>query len=97
MSKASERGQMLKQLREEHKEGVEWAKAALKKQKELRRQMCAPMREGPKTVPELAVASGLPADEVLWHLMAMKKYDLVEEVGMCGDYYLYQRREGGAA
>ena len=94
---AAQRGQLLKQLREEHAEGVAWAKAVLKEQKALRKQLCQPMREGPKTVPELAAATGLPAAEVLWHLMAMKKYDLIEEVGMCGEYYLYQRPEGEAA
>ena len=38
----------------------------------------------------MAALSGLPAGEVLWHITAMKKYGLVVETGMCGEYYLYQ-------
>lgn len=94
---AASRGALLKELREAHAEGVAWAKETLKEQQALRKQLCQPLREGPKTVPELAAATGLPAAEVLWHLMAMKKYDLIEEAGMCGEYYLYQRREGAPA
>jgi hypothetical protein len=41
-------------------------------------------------VPEVAEATTLPADQVLWHIIAMKKYDLVTEAGMCGEYYQYQ-------
>ena len=37
--------------------------------------------------------AGLPADEVLWHIIALKKYDLAVETGMCGEYYLYQLAE----
>jgi hypothetical protein len=35
-------------------------------------------------------ATNLPSTEVLWHMMAMKKYDLIVEVGMEGEYYQYQ-------
>ncbi len=90
---AQARTQMLKRLRETHQDTVSRTQELLKAQKAVRRQLCQPMRDGPKTVPELAEATGIPAPEVLWHLTAMKKYDLVEEAGMCGEYYLYQRRE----
>ena len=90
---AQARTQRLKRLREEHSETVARTQELLKAQKALRRQLCQPMRDNPKTIPELAEATGIPAGEVLWHITAMKKYDLVEEVGMCGEYYLYQRRE----
>lgn len=90
---AQARTQLLKALRETHKETVARTQERLKAQKALRRQLCQPMREAPKTIPELAEATGIPAHEVLWHITAMKKYDLIEEMGMCGEYYLYQRRE----
>jgi hypothetical protein len=48
------------------------------------------MRQGAATVPEIAAASGFPAHQVLWHVTAMKKYDLVVEVGQCGEYYQYE-------
>ena len=90
---AKKRAILLKRLREQHKETVARTQALFKEQKAIRRQICQPMREDPKAVPELAELTGIPADQVLWHVMAMKKYGLVVETGMCGEYYLYQRIE----
>jgi hypothetical protein len=42
-------------------------------------------------VPQIATAIGKPAHQVLWFVAAMKKYGIVVEMGMCGDYPLYQR------
>lgn len=91
---AKKRAILLKRLREEHKETVTRTQALLREQKAIRRQICKHMREEPKAVPELAEISGLPADQVLWQVMAMKKFGLVDEKGMCGEYYLYQMAEG---
>jgi predicted Rossmann fold nucleotide-binding protein DprA/Smf involved in DNA uptake len=90
---ARQRSQILKQLREEHRETVEQVQASLKEQKDIRRQIAQAMRDEPKTVPEIAAASGLSAEQVLWHIIALKKYGLIVETGMCGEYYLYQRAE----
>lgn len=87
--KARQRTQMLKRLRAEHGETIERTQAHLKAQKCFRRDMCKAIRTAPKTVPEIAEETGLPADQVLWHITAMKKYGLVEEVGICGCYYQY--------
>ena len=92
---AKKRAIFLKQLREQHKETVTDAQILIKKQKATRREICKPMRDEPKTVPEIAAATGIPANEVLWHITAMKKYGLVVETGMCGEYYLYQRIKDG--
>jgi predicted Rossmann fold nucleotide-binding protein DprA/Smf involved in DNA uptake len=83
----------LKRLREKHQDTVARAQAQLKEQKAIRRQICQAMRGAPKTVPEVATTAGLPADQVLWHIIALKKYDLAVETGMCGEYYLYQLAE----
>jgi predicted transcriptional regulator len=90
---AKKRAILLKRLRKEHKETVTRTQALLKEQKAIRRQICQPMRETPKAVPEIAEITGIPANQVLWHVTAMKKYGLVVETGMCGEYYLYQRVE----
>jgi predicted transcriptional regulator len=49
------------------------------------------MQRQPRSVPQLADETGMSAEEVLWHIAAMKKYGLVEESGTddSGDYYLY--------
>jgi hypothetical protein len=44
---------------------------------------------GPLTVPELSEVTGLPSPEVLWHLMAMKRYGMVNEHAKDGDYFRY--------
>jgi predicted transcriptional regulator len=90
---AKKRTAMLKRLREEREDTVERTQALLKEQNAIRKQIRQAMRDGPKTVPEVAEASGLPANAVLWHITAMKKYDLVIEVGQCGEYYQYVMAE----
>jgi predicted transcriptional regulator len=84
------RSQLLKRIREEHKETVERTQARLRDQKAVRRQLFKVLQDGPKTVPEIAAAIDLPTHEVLWHVTAMKKYDLAAEAGMSGEYFLYQ-------
>jgi predicted transcriptional regulator len=93
---AKKRSQLLKQIREEHKETVDRTQVLLKEQKDIRRQLSQALQDGPKTVPEIASATGLPSHEVLWHVTAMKKYDLAAEAGMSGEYVLYQLVKEGA-
>ncbi len=88
---AKSRSEMLKQLREAHAVTVEQAQGLLRAQKQMHQSICKFIRENPKTVPEIAAAIGKPTHEVLWFIAASKKYGLVVEVGMCGDYPLYQR------
>jgi predicted transcriptional regulator len=87
---AKKKAEILKRLRQDYKDTVARTQALLKEQKAIRRQICRVMRDAPRTVPEVAEATGLPADQVLWHITAMRKYDLVAETGMCGEYYTYQ-------
>lgn len=85
------RGEMLKRLREEHAETVERTQAFYKEQKHIQQEICKIIRDEPKTVLEVSAVTGISTHEVLWHLTAMKKYGLVAETGMCGDYPLYLR------
>jgi predicted transcriptional regulator len=86
---ARSRSENLKRLRESHVATVESTQALLREQKKIQREICQCIRENPKTVPEVAAAIGRPAHEVLWYLAAFKKYGIVIESGMCGDYPLY--------
>ena len=88
---AKKRTAMLKQLRAEHAESVTRTQALLKEQKQVQKLLCQSIREQAKTVPEIAVEVDMPTHEVLWYLTAYKKYDIVIEEGMCGDYVLYKR------
>ena len=86
---AKERAKLLKELREKHKVTVTHSQALLKEQNSIRKQIRQAMKDAPKTVPEVAETTGLPTDRVLWHLTAMKKYDLVAEGEMDGEYFQY--------
>ncbi|MGD8402941.1 MAG: hypothetical protein PVJ21_04735 [Anaerolineales bacterium] len=87
------RGELLKGLRAEHAETVKRTQTLLKEQKRIQREICQFIREKPKTVPEIAEAVDMPADEVLWYIASFKKYGIVIEDGMCADYPLYRRAE----
>jgi predicted transcriptional regulator len=89
--KAPTRGEMLKQLRTAHEATVERAQALVKEQRQMQKSICDFIAETPKTVPDIATAIGKPADQVLWFVSALKKYGIVVEAGMNGDYPLYQR------
>jgi predicted transcriptional regulator len=85
------RAEILKNLRQEHAATVECTQAYFKEQKHVQQEICKLIRDQPKTVLEVAAATGIATYLVLWHLTAMKKYGLVVETGMCEDYPLYQR------
>jgi predicted transcriptional regulator len=85
------RGQILRQLREEHGPSVERTQALIREQKHMQQAICQFIDETPRTVPEVAAEITKPTHEVLWFVAALKKYGIVVEAGMCGDYPLYQR------
>lgn len=87
------RTEILKRLREQRKETVERTQALLKEQKRVQQLICKSVREKPKTVVEIANEIGMPSHEVLWYVTSFKKYGLLKEIGMCGDYPLYERDE----
>lgn len=88
-----QRAALLKHLREEHAATVAEVQERLKAQQAVRKQLRRALDGGPMTVPELAAAVHMPGDQVLWHITAMKKYDLIVEVGFDGEYYQYALAE----
>lgn len=88
---ARKRTAMLKRLRTEHAHSVERTQALLKEQKQVQKLICRSIREKAKTVPEVAEEVNIPTHKALWHLTAYRKYDLVVEEGMCGEYVLYRQ------
>jgi predicted transcriptional regulator len=92
-SNTPSRADMLKKLREQHAESIARTQALYKEQRAIQQEICKVIRDTPKPVPEVAAATGLPTHGVLWHLTAMKKYGIVAESGMCGDYPLFRKVE----
>ena len=87
---AKKRTEFLAGLRKQHKERVKIAQEMLKEQQAVRKTLKRAMRGGPHSVPQLAIYTDIPTDEVLWHIASMKKYGQVEEAGMDEDYEYYQ-------
>jgi predicted ArsR family transcriptional regulator len=77
-------------LRERRAAETEAAQARLKEQVKIEREITRVLKEGPKTVPALAEATGLPTRAVFWHLIALKKYGKVAEAEQEGDYFQYR-------
>lgn len=76
-------------LRDRHGGTSEELKAHFKEQTRMRKLINEALKKGPRTIPELAGDTGEPADKLLWHVMAMKKYGRVEEMEQRGDYFAY--------
>lgn len=69
-------------------------KAWLKEQQDVRKRLRGALAGGPRTVPEMASAAGLPTALALWHLMAMRRYGEVAEAGERDRYVLYALKRG---
>jgi len=72
---------------------TEAKKAYQKAHRDARKRIGEALKGGPKTVPALAAETGLPSQDVLWHLMAMKRYGELVEAGQAGDYFAYALKE----
>ena len=81
--------QTAKALRERRGKAPSEIVAENKARNQIRKTIAKALEQGPQTVPEIAEATGLPSHQVLWHLMAMKKYGKLAEGQLRGDYYEY--------
>jgi predicted Rossmann fold nucleotide-binding protein DprA/Smf involved in DNA uptake len=79
----------LKALREERRASIEAARERIKENRALRKQIIDALKDGPKTVPEIAQITGIPSHQVLWQLTSMKKYGKAAEGDQSGDYFQY--------
>ena len=86
----------LKGLREARKQSVEALSRKVKEQKRIIAGIREQLGEGPKTVPEMASALGLPSSEVLWFVAALKKYGEIAEGEKEGGYFRYELAGSGA-
>ncbi|MGD0844760.1 MAG: hypothetical protein ABSA06_10375 [Geobacteraceae bacterium] len=62
-------------------------------QQQTRKGLRKALKEGPKTVPELASLLNLEKSTTLWHVMAMRRYGEVIEAGERNGYPLYALKE----
>jgi predicted Rossmann fold nucleotide-binding protein DprA/Smf involved in DNA uptake len=83
----------MKKLRNDRREWIAKASAMVKAQKKERKAITAHLENKPATVPEIAEATGIPSDKVLWYLATLKKYGNVIEVEKDGGYFRYVTTE----
>ena len=79
----------LKMLRKERKAWIVSAAAAMKAQKKTIKAIKTELKSNAGTVPLIAEATGIPADQVLWYIAALKKYGKVAEGEKDGSYFQY--------
>ncbi len=63
----------------------------------MRDRIAAVLREGPKTIPEIAAGLSRPSREVTFWVMALRRYGVLEELPKpkADDYYRYRLAGNG--
>ena len=64
-------------------------KAYVSNQQKVYKALRGALKAGPRTVPQLAAECGLPAPDVMWHLMALRRYGEVLDGPEENGYLLY--------
>lgn len=80
----------MKKLREERKPFVKTASAKMKIQKKAIQAIKDQLKQGAKTVPAIAAATGASTAETLWYVAALKKYGEIKEAEKDGGYFNYE-------
>jgi len=81
----------LKKLREENKERVDKVIKLRTAQSKFHKEILAALT-GPKTIPELAKELARDPKDVLWNLMALRKYNQIQEEKKSGEYVTYTKK-----
>ncbi|MBF7083838.1 MarR family transcriptional regulator [Desulfallas sp. Bu1-1] len=76
------------------KEEVRDIREIIREEMLMRDKILAVLRDGPKTVPEIAQALGCPSHEVMYWVMGMRKYGHVAETEEEDGYYKYRAVAG---
>ncbi len=95
MNQREETGRIegMKALRESRKETIDRVRDRVKEQNRVEKLIAGAVKDGPKTVPEISGATGLPPETVFWYLMALKKYGKVTEGQKQDSYFAYAMKE----
>ncbi len=64
-----------------------------RKQTKIRKKLLDSLKEGPKTIPEVSSATGIPTHETLWYMVGLKKYGQIIEGNEQDGYYEYALKE----
>ena len=91
-----EKGKTVKYLKEK-RQIPEKAKEQLKDFAKIKRLILNALQERGKTIPELAKEMNMPAHEIMFYLMSLLKYGLVEtgEIDDMDEYFQYKIKDHG--
>lgn len=90
---ARKRSEMLKDLRTQHQETVQQTQTLLREQKKIHQAICTALKQEERSVPDLAALLDVPLPDILWHVTALKRYNIIAESEMSGEYFLYKMAE----
>jgi hypothetical protein len=76
-------------LRERHGGMSKELKEYFNEQQRIYKALRAALKDGPRTVPQLAKECSLPSPTVMWHLMALRRYGQVLDGPEDNGYLLY--------
>jgi DNA-binding transcriptional ArsR family regulator len=76
-SKADKPKRAIEVLRERHGGMSKELKEYFNEQQKIYKALRAALKNGPRTVPQLAKECSLPSPTVMWHLMALRRYGQV--------------------
>jgi len=70
-------------------------KSQVKEYNKIKRALLNALKEGPKSIPQIAEACNLTLDVVTFHLMTLRKFGMVEtgELDDMDEYFNYQLTE----
>ena len=89
VSQKSRKTNDMKALRKTFQERISRVSDRVREQKKAMKSIQEQLETADGTVPELAAATGMATDKVLWYLAAMKKYGQIAEKEKKGGYYRY--------
>ena len=90
MSGGEELRDLLARLRAARGASLQVANERHRLRRAVRRKVRLELAKGPSTVPAVAAACGIPSNDVLWHVTALRKYGEVVEDGQEGNYPVYR-------
>lgn len=87
----------LKKLRATRKDQIAAATSRMKTQRRAVQAIKDSLEGAELTVPEMAAATGLPLDQVLWYVATLKKYGEILEGPKAGSYFRYRLGQPAAS
>ena len=83
-----------KALREFRKKEISEISKRVKEQRKTISAIMESLKDKAATVPEIAQATGISPDNILWYLATLKKYGKITEAEKIDGYYRYDLSEG---